>query len=255
MDTMEPMILRMRAFGTVLLCMAAALALQGCLLTRVMETRAQLCDEQPPRVAVARAPGSGLQVRFEKPALTDRDVVWLVGLEPTEITDANGVRQFSYEALPLHRPHDRAGGLVVRLTFARIEGEYRLSKVELPEKFASILPPPLIEAAVKVVCKTQVGVVPPSTTFDLTSLDKAMLPNRDALAPLLGTPTDAIARLGEMSYQYCLAPCDSTSSMVANLRFSFGKLGELHHVDASYFRYSAVIDLISARATATVELH
>jgi hypothetical protein len=106
-----------------------------------------------------------------------------------------------------------------------------------------------------VVCKTQVGVVPPSTTFDLTSLDKAMLPNRDALAPLLGTPTDAIARLGEMSYQYCLAPCDSTSSMVANLRFSFGKLGELHHVDASYFRYSAVIDLNSARATATVELH
>jgi hypothetical protein len=255
MDTMEPMILRMRAFRAALLCMAAALALQGCLLTRVMETRTQLCDEQPPRVTVAQAPGSGLQVRFEKPTLTDRDVVWIVGLEPTEIADANEVRQFSYEALPLRRPRDRAGGLVVRLTFARIEGEYRLSKVELPEKFASILPPPLIEAAVKVVCKAQVGVVPPSTTFDLTAVDKAMLPNRDALARLLGAPTNAIARPGEVSYQYCLAPCDATSSMVANWSFSFGNQGELHRVDASYFRYSAVIDLVSARATATIELH
>jgi hypothetical protein len=255
MDTMESMIPRMRAFGAFLLCMVAALALPGCLLTRVMETRAQLCDEQPPRVAIARAPGSGLQVRFEKPTLTDRDVAWLVGLEPTETTDGNGVRQFSYEALPLHRPHDRAGGLVVRLTFVRVEGEYRLSKVELPEKLEAIFPPPLIDAAVKVVCKTQVGIVPPSTTFDLTSLDKAMLPDRDALARLLGTPTNAIARSGETSYRYCLAPCESRSSMVANLSFSFGNLGELRHVDASYFRYSAVIDLVSAKATATIELH
>ncbi len=247
--------LRLRVCGTALLCMMATFALQGCLLTRVLETRTQLCDEQPPRVMVTRRPGSGPRVLFEKPTLTDRDVVWIVGYEPTEIMGANGIREFTYEALPLHRPLDRAASLVVRLSFARLEGEYRLSEVELPDKFNSILPPPLLDAAVRVVCKTNIGVVPPSTTFDLASLDKATLPTRDALTQLLGTPTAAIARSDEISYQYCLAPCDSTSSMVANLRLSFGNYGKLHRAEASYFRYFAVIDLISSRPTAIIELH
>ena len=44
-----------------------------------METRAQLCDEQPPRVIVTAKLGTGLRVTFEKPTLTDRDIVWIVG--------------------------------------------------------------------------------------------------------------------------------------------------------------------------------
>jgi hypothetical protein len=247
--------LHLRTGAIALLCISLISTLQGCLLTRVLETRTQLCDEQPTQVIVTRRPGSGLRVVFEKPTLTDRDVVWLVGHEPTETTGVNAVSMFSYEALPLDRPLDHASSLVVGLTFARLDGEYRLAEVEIPEKFNSILSPRLLDAAIRVVCKTQIGVVPPSTTFDLTSLDKTTLPSRDALTQLLGMRSATIARPNEMSYQYCLAPCAAKSSMVANLRFSFGDNGELNRANATYFRYSAVVDLTSSKPTATVELH
>jgi hypothetical protein len=143
---------------------------------------------------------------------------------------------------------------VARLSFTRLEGEYRLSEVVIPEKFNSILSVPLLDAAIRVVCKTQIGVVPPSTTFDLTSLDRSTVPTRDALTQLLGAPTATIARSDEISYRFCLAPCDAQSSMVANWRFSFGNNGELHRAYATYFRYSAVVDLTTSYPTATVEL-
>jgi hypothetical protein len=255
MVTAEAEMLRLQTRACALLCIVLTSTLQGCLLTRILETRTQLCDETPSRVTIARRPGSGVRVVLEKPTLTDRDVAWIVGNEPTEITGADAVRGFIYEARPLPLPPDRATSLVVRPSFVRLEGEYRLSEVEIPEKFNAILPPPLLDAAVRVMCKAQVGVVPPSTTFDLASLDRATLPTRDALTKLLGKPTATIARSDEVSYQYCLAPCDATSSPVANLRFSFGQQGELHRADATYFRYSAVVDLTTFRPTATVELH
>ncbi len=247
--------LRVRAWGTALLCIVVMFVLQGCLLTRVMETRAQLCDEQPPRVILAREPGRGPRVVFENPTLTEQDVIRIAGFEPTEIGGAKAVRELSYEARPLHRPLDRASGLVLRLSFAKLRGEYRLSEVEIPEEFNAILPPPLLDAAVKVACTAQIAVVPPRSTFDLSDVDKATLPNRDALRQLLGAPTAANPRNTDVSYQFCLAPCDSRSPMIASLGFSFGISGELQRAQAGYFRYSAVVDLAAPRPTATIELH
>lgn len=245
--------MRLRVFITALLCISSTL--QGCLLTRVLETRTQLCDDQPSRIVVARQPRSGLRVVFERPTLTDRDVIWIVGYVPTQITDTDAVREFFYEALPIDRPLDRANSLVVKLSFNRLEGEYRLSEVAIPDKFNVLLSPPLLDAVVRVVCKAQIGVVPPSTAFDLASLDRSTLPARDDLTQLLGIPAVTIARPDEISYQYCLAPCDSNSAMVAHLKFVFGDHGELRRADASYFRYLVAIDLISSKATATIELH
>jgi hypothetical protein len=238
-----------------LLSVALAPALQGCLLTRVLDTRTQLCDDQPARVIVTRRTGSGLRVVFEKPTLTDRDVVWIVGYEPTTVTDADATREFTYEAVPLNRPLDRADGLVARLAFDRREGNYRLAEVEIPEKFNSILSPPLLDAVVRVVCKAEIGIAPPSTKFDLAALDRTTLPARETLMRLLGAPTGASARTDEVSYQYCLAPCAAGPAMVADVVLAFGSDGELHRVDASYFRYSVAVDLISSKATATVQLH
>lgn len=74
-------------------------------------------------IVVTRQPGSGLRVVFEKPTLTDPDVIWIVGYEPTRITGADAVREFTYEALPFHGPRDPASSLVVTLSFYRLEGE------------------------------------------------------------------------------------------------------------------------------------
>ena len=57
--------------------------LQGCLLTRVLETRAQLCDQRPAQVLVVAKAGQGLRVVFHKPTLTEKDVVAIVGFAPS----------------------------------------------------------------------------------------------------------------------------------------------------------------------------
>jgi hypothetical protein len=220
-----------------------------------MEARAQLCDEQPPRVIVIQEPGRGLRVVFEKPTLTDQDVIGIVGFEPTEIGGAKAVRALLYEPRPLHRPFDRDAGLVLKLSFAHLRGEYRLSEVEIPEQFNAFLPPSLPDAAVKVACKAQVVVVPPSTAFDLSDLARTKLPTRDALRELLGPPTAVTPLQNEISYEFCLAPCGSRSSRVASLRCEFGIGGDLQRAQARYFRYSAMVDLISYKPTAAIELH
>ncbi len=246
---------RIRFFGTVLVCPLAVLALQGCLFTRVLETRSQLCDEPPARVSVTQEPGWGLRVIFEEPTLTEQDIVWIIGFEPTRTGGGNTARELIYEARPLDRPLDRTSGLLLRLSFTQIRGEYRLSEVEVPEKLNAILPRPLIDAAVKVVCKAQIVVVPPSTTLDLAEVDTAMLPTRDALQQLLGLPTANVAGSHEASYRYGLVPCKPASPMIANLRFVFGPSGDLRRADLSDFRHSAKVDLVSPRPTATIELH
>jgi hypothetical protein len=220
----------------------------------VLETRAQLCDDQPSRISASRGAGGGFRVVFDQPTLTDRDVTWIVGHEPTEVARSGATRVFVYEALPAHQPLDRSAGLVARLSFTRLEGEYRLSEVELPERFTLVLSPRLLEAAMRVACKARIGIVPPTTSFDLASIDRSLLPTRSVLTPLLGAPAAAGAPPGEVSYRYCLAPCDSRSPMVASLKLSFGDDGELRHADASYFRYFVVVDLLASKATATVEL-
>lgn len=229
--------------------------LPGCLFTRVMDTRAQLCDEQPPQVRVVQEPGVSLRVVFDKPTLSDRDVIRIVGFEPSGTGGTAATRELVYEARPLERPADRTAGLVSRLSFVYVGSEYRLSQVEIPEQFNAVLPPALLAAAVKVACKAQIVVAPPSTTFDLTPVDRATLPGRDALRQLLGPPAAGPARSGEMSYRYCLMPCDASSPMVTNLKFSFGTMGALERAEASYFRYWATVDLISSTARATIELH
>ena len=243
-----------RALRTALACLLLVPAMEGCLLTRVMETRSQLCGEQPGRVILDQQPGRGLRVVFEQPTLTDDDVIRIVGLAPGEMRDSGAVRELSYEARPLHRPLVRIDGLGVKLWFVQLRGAHRLSRLELPEKFNPVLTTPLLDAAVDVACKAQVVMVPPGSSFDLTAIDRAALPTRDALKRLLGPPSTASLHNQQITYQFCLAPCTSTPPMVADLRFSFSLAGELQRAEASYFRYAAVVDLASVTPTATIRL-
>ena len=94
-----------------------------------------------------------MRILFENPTLTDRDVIWMVGFQPSEIVGVGAAREFSYEALPVQRPRDAAASLTFRLFFRPVHGEYRLSELKLPDKLNIILPPPLLDAAVKMACK------------------------------------------------------------------------------------------------------
>jgi hypothetical protein len=243
-----------RTAATTLACIVAVAPLQGCLLTRVLETRAQLCDERPAQVSVATQAGRGLRVVFARPTLTEQDVVAIVGFEPSAIGEANGARQLRYEVRPVDRPHDAAAGLVAKLSFVRVGGESRLAEVEIPEKFNAILPPHLLDAAVQVTCKARLVIVPPSTTFDLGELDRAALPSRAVLRQLLGPPTTVDPGGRALAYRYCLVPCGPGRPSVAHLDFTFDTQGDLERAAASYFRYVATLDLLAPEPFAIVEL-
>lgn len=243
-----------RAAATVCACIVAVAPLQGCLLTRVLETRAQLCDERPAQVSVATQAGRGLRVVFARPTLTEQDVIAIVGFEPSAIGDANGARQLRYEVRPVDRPHDAAVGLVAKLSFVRVDGESKLAEVEIPEKFNAILPPHVLDAAVQVTCKARIVIVPPSTTFDVADVDRAALPKRPALIELLGPPTTLDPGRRELAYRYCLVPCEPGRPSVAHLGFTFDAQGAIERAAASYFRYVATLDLVAPKPFAIVEL-
>jgi hypothetical protein len=246
--------LRRHPCGIIFFCLLASFALHACRLTRLMEAKSQLCDERPPQVIVKREPGSGIRVVFETPTLTESDVIAIVGFKPTQTWGTEAVRELSYEALPLHQPRDRASSLVLRLAFTPTRGAYRLSEAEIPEKFNSILPAPLLDAAITVVCQPKLTILPPGCEFSLTSVDRATLPTLDQLRQVLGPPTAWRSRSNEISYEYCLAPCDLGSSQIAHLGFSFGDHGELQRAEVRYFRYSATVDLISSEPKAIIKL-
>ena len=243
-----------RAAATVCACIVAVAPLQGCLLTRVLETRAQLCDERPAQVHVATQASRGLRVVFARPTLTEQDAVAIVGFEPSAIGEANGARQLRYEVRPVDRPHDAAAGLVAKLTFVRVDGESKLAEVEIPEKFNAILPPHVLDAAVQVTCKARIVILPPSTTFDVSELDRAALPGRTALRQLLGPPTAVESGGRALDYRFCLVPCEPGRPSVAHLGFTFDAQGEIERAAASYFRYVATLDLLAPKPFAVVEL-
>jgi len=245
---------RSGAAAAALVCVVAIVSLPGCLLTRAMETRAQLCDERPALVQVDAQAGRGLRVVFLKPTLTEQDVIKIVGFEPSAISSANGARQLQYEVRPVDRPREATVGLVAKLTFTRVDDESKLAEVEIPEKFNAILPQSLLDAAVRSTCKARVVVAPPSTTFDVSEVDRASLPNRAVLRQLLGPPTTLDPGGRTLAYRYCLVPCETGRPSVADLGFAFDPQGNLERASASYFRYVAVLDLVAAKPFAVVEL-
>ena len=199
-----------RAAGAALLAIVAVAPLQGCLLDRVLATKAQLCDQVPPGVVLTRTPGSSLRVVFAQPTLTEQDVVWIIGFEPSSVGASAQRREMAYEVRPLARPLHASAGFVARLAFDRVGGESRLAEVEIPPQLDAVLSQPLLDAAVKVACKAKIGVAPPRTTFDLRDVDRATLPDREALARLLGLPPAVGPPDAEMDLAYCLVPCDES---------------------------------------------
>jgi len=88
----------------------------------------------------------------------------------------------------------------------------------------------------------------------LRDVDRATLPDREALARLLGLPPAVGPPDAEMDLAYCLVPCDETSNTVARFAVRFGRMGELEHMKVSYFRYAATLDFVAPVPLATVEL-
>jgi len=79
------------------LVVTVVMLLQRCLMTRVLETQAQLCDQRPAQVVVVAQAGQGLRVVFHKLTLTEKDVVAIVGFAPSA-TRGTGARRESIRA-------------------------------------------------------------------------------------------------------------------------------------------------------------
>ena len=67
-----------------MLALFLVFSLSGCLLQRLYSIREQLCDFEDNFQIVAN---EGVRLSILRPILLDKDVIWLAGAKPTQVTD------------------------------------------------------------------------------------------------------------------------------------------------------------------------
>ena len=134
--------------------------LAGCLLNRVAAVKEQSCDVE---AHFQLAQGDRLAIHFLEPVLLPGDVPRLLGLEPSAEARENDVLRQDYvvvkEAATGPVSHSREQERFdVNLAYTWIEGDYRLSRVELPELMQLFLEPELFAEGASELCAARINL-------------------------------------------------------------------------------------------------
>lgn len=227
--------------------LALLLLLQGCIYDRILQTKAQLCNQQPPQIVIeGSAPGSR-SVVFNKPTLTLRDVVWLLGADPSARTERGSAVQLTYASVPLLEPPTVHNELVLELTFSKIGTDYKLQRARIPAQLEHILSPHLIDEAMRLVCRSKIYPASLRADFDLTGIDPSTLPTRHQILSVLDSPT-APESAPSLEYRYCLQPCAKNLQRPSSWKVAFDDQGRMRNATVEYLRYVLSVDLSSNKA-------
>ena len=238
----------MRSSATVrYLCLAILLLLQGCLYDRILQTKAQLCKQQPAQIVVERSPTGARSVVFKQPTLTLKDVVWLLGAEPSSRVDTASAVHLTYASVPLAEALTARDELVLQLVFVKVGAAHKLQRAQIPAQFEQILSAELIDEAMRAVCRSKIDPAALRAEFDLANVDQAVLPTRAQLLSILNEA--AVAQGGNnLEYRYCLQPCASNRQRLSHWRIKFARDGRLETATVGYFRYLFTLDMHSGKA-------
>ena len=169
-----------------LLIVASALSLSGCLLTRVYAFKEQFCDyQQNFRLQVA----DGISLQMRNPVLYDADVIWLLGAQPTRQTSDGDRKEMVFVVEKDIEVSDPGYAIPLRLVFTRQGGRYRLSEGIIDMNLGTVITPGLIEETVAHTCDSETSVLARNVTVDLSDLDPASIPRRSVIEQALGEPT------------------------------------------------------------------
>ena len=232
----------------------ACLALQGCILERVFDTHAQLCEAKPPQIAIVGTPAAGLRVVFERPTLSRADVEWLVGLPATRVEPTSDGVRLVYAARPSDAELAGNEELVTQLVFRTVGGVPRLAESIPPPRLSRLATRELVDRTIAAVCKPEISIAPPGARFDITGMGTAAFPDERRVVSILGPPHERLRDPDGLAYRYCLVPCDAGVRPLAEFRYALGADGKLARADFAYFRYRLVVEPAAGVATIALRL-
>jgi hypothetical protein len=230
--------------------------LSGCMLDRVLEVRSQFCDfEQNFDIEFDQQPG----VVMTHPVLLDRDVLWLIGAEPTEITTLPGSKTMTWVIEEAIADPDPAYDLRFDLEFQYVDEEYRLSQIRLDPKFNALLNPDKLDhetllASAQDICETGLSFRMRSMEFDIPEEDLEQLPSRPEVLKLAGPPHGLTAPGGGWTWRYRPRGA-SDESNTAQFTVWFDEISlEPLRMESEYGRYRSQADFSAKKLSMNVKL-
>jgi len=234
-----------------LLIVASALSLSGCLLTRVYAFKEQFCDyQQNFSLQIA----DGISLRMRNPVLYDADVIWLLGAKPTRQTTDGDRKEMVFVVEKDIEVSDPRYAIPLRLVFARQGGRYRLSEGIIDMNLGTVITPGLIEETVAHTCDSEASVLARNVTVDLSDLDPASIPRRSIIEQALGEPTRVMGAGRRVEYRYRLQGAGpEVEKTYAQLWFSAD--GEtVERVQFRYLRYELDADFVRGVGVISIDL-
>lgn len=245
---------RLGCWRHVLVALAAAPLLSGCILERVLETHRQLCDATPPEVVVVDSPSGALKIVFSRPTLTTDDIGWLVGVKPTRVEPRGDEIVWIYSAAPSSRPASAGETITSELRFRNEGGTHKLYESAPPPRMGPLMSRDLIARSITAACRPQISLSPPGARFDIADLPPGSLPDEARVTRMLGPPHRRSHDPERIEYRYCLLPCGDDSSYMARFRYEFGADRRLQLAEFTYFRYVLTVDREHGHATISLRL-
>jgi hypothetical protein len=245
---------RQVVFAVTAVCLA--LALSGCLITRVVEVQDQLCDFDS-NFSLEFAESAGFN--FHNPVLLDKDILWIAGAPPTETRETGGVMSMAYvleKTGPDRSPED---DIRVDLEFEKTDQQYRLMSVRFDPKLNALINPEFldetaIDSATRTICEMGWSFASAKVEMDISDQDLDELPNRVEILDWLGPPLEADEGNDSITYEYKLKG-DEPDSMKARFTVWFDESGEKPaRMDSEYSHFQTKADFINKKMLMKVKI-
>jgi len=238
-------------YKILLVCLAAALILNGCILERIFRVKNQLCDfEKNFQIDTSK----GFRVILHDPVLLDEDITWLAGVQPSEQKFAGDVLVMTYLAerkgIQSHGQYD----LPIELRFVRLDGKYRLKEGYLSKNLADMLTDEFLTQIMQSVCKSEKSLVKQQITIDIRALDRTLLPAGSEIAGILGPPNPNSSNDNKQIYDYQLKNNDAIDKETT-IEIDFNDTDDkILRIKVKYLRYNLEADFEKGEAVLKVDI-
>ena len=223
---------------------AILFTVSGCLFDRLLEVKAQACEfDQNFELQF----GESLAVHFNEPVLLERDIVLIIGAEPTLRQETQDRLLLTYQIEEAVPEPDPDLDLHIGFDFRPADGAYRLSGILLDSKFglifnADYLDHATLHESAKLACETFLGPGMTSFELDISDLELAWLPSKAEILQLAGKPHATGESPDSWTYRFRL----KGSQNKGDVRFTvwFDEKGRAPvKLATQYARYRSTADL------------
>jgi len=221
----------------------------GCLLSRVIQFKGQLCHFDDNFAIEVQ---EELHILFFKPILLDQDVRYLAGAEPSETYIKDNQLIMKYVVHKTSYDSDSKYDIPIRLFLYKEGGGYKLSECVVSKNLNRLLTPELISRAMKSACKSTPHILGTDVKFKISDMERTLCPTKNDLFSLFGKPNRVSEDGSVMWYEFRLLGHESkwNKAIIETHYDHSGK--ELLRVKVKYFRYDFDADFVSKNAVVRV---